>query len=172
MDLKYNSSRSKKARLGNALVNHWYPFLMWLFVLLLIAGLGLLIMEQSIGWLAIGFSSIPYMFWAWTKFELKDLPPNKNVNSIDDILERDFLGHLPQNPTIKDMLEAMSESVSAYFIAARFGLSSNGVQQLLSGIEFDPKTVWQEAREIQQALGASKVTSAMVLISIIRHLPN
>ena len=90
MDLKYNSSRSKKARLGNVLINHWYPFLMWLFVLLLIAGLGLLIMEQSIGWLAIGFSSIPYMFWAWTKFELKDLPPNKNVNSIDDIRERFF----------------------------------------------------------------------------------
>ncbi len=172
MDLKYNSSRSKKARLGNTLVNHWYPFLMWLFILLMVAGVGLLIMEQPIGWLIAGMSSIPYMLWAWTKYELKDLPAKKNINNIDDILERDFLGHLPKDPTIKDILTACSESVSSYFIAARFGLSANGVQQLLSGIEFDPKTVWQEAREIQQTLGAPQVTSAMVLISIIRHIPN
>lgn len=172
MDLKFNSKRSKKARIASGLIDHWYPFLMLLAVLLFVAGVGLIIMEQTIGWLALGLSSIPFMFYYWTKYDLAVLRPLKNITNIDDVLERDLLGRLPKDPKIADILKAAEKTTSAKFIAVRFGLSANGIGQLLSGIEFDPSSVWAEAHQIQQTLGSSQVTSAMVLIAVVRHIPN
>lgn len=172
MDLNYKSQRSKKARLARVLVNYWYPFLLLLFILLLVTGVGLLLMGQSLGWMAVGFSAIPYMMRTWIKYDLKTLPISKNITTADDILESELLGRLPAKPNISDILIASQDTVSARFIAARFGLSARGVDQLLGGIDFEPSTVWQDARSIQQTLGANEVTAAMVLIAIIRHIPN
>lgn len=172
MDLKFESGRSKKARLAHNLVDRWFPFLFLLFILIFVIGAGLVIMEQPIGWTIAGFSAIPYMLWAWIKYDLKDLKVNKTHNSIDDILERDLLGQLPKNPKIKDILKAAAKTNSANFIAARFGFGAAGVEQLLGGIDFDASTVWKQAYEIKQALGAKQVTSAMVLVAIIIHIPN
>ncbi len=172
MELNYNSQRSKKARFAHTLVNHWYPFLPWFYVLMIVTGVGLVVMEQSIGWAIAGLSFIPYMFWQWTKYNLKQLPVAKEIKSIDDVLERSLLGRLPKDPKIADILDAIGRTTSAKFVASRFGLSANGVSQLLGGIDFDTAQVWQEAYNIQQALGSKEVTAPMVLVAIIRHIPN
>ncbi len=173
VDIKpqYSHERSAKARLAIHLATYWYPFLILLTVLLSVSGVGLLIMGQSLGWLAAGLAAIPYMFWAWTKYDLKSLKPNRIFRASHDVLEKDVLGRLKKEDSLGNLLDALQHANSAKFFATRFGLSAQAIEQLLGGVSFDTQTVWQQARDIQETLGATQMTAAMLMVAIIRHIP-
>lgn len=173
VDIKpqYSHERSAKARLAIHLATYWYPFLILLTVLLSVSGVGLLIMGQSLGWLAAGLAAIPYMFWAWTKYDLKSLKPNRTFRASHDALEKDVLGRLKKEDSLGNLLDALQHANSAKFFATRFGLSAQAIEQLLGGVSFDTQTVWQQARDIQETLGATQMTAAMLMVAIIRHIP-
>lgn len=170
-DFNYRSVRSEKARINTTLHKKWVVMLTALVPLLLVAGAACVAFGIPLGWAIIGWAAVPAMIVEWKKGELQDLAPDKSPDSIDDILASDVLGLLSRNPSPHDIATAIGQLYGGQFFAARFAIGVGFLQEVSSKDAADTTLVWQEARGLQEQLGAPTITAGMLAVALIKIHP-
>lgn len=170
LEFNYHSARAQKARLGHMLKG--LPLIACRIIvwLLPLAGLMMLIIGMSVGWLMIGLSALPLMLLKWHRNNLYHLPSGKD-NSVDSLLSGDILGQLPANPTPADIAKAVSTISSAHFMAARFGITVNVLQQLASTDASQTAAVWQTAEEVRIQSGVERYSASVLAVALVKQFP-
>lgn len=170
LEFNYNSSRAQKARLGHALKG--FPIVACHIVawLLPLSGLMILITGLPVGWLMIGLAALPLMLLKWHRNNLHHLPSGKD-KTVDSLLSGDILGQLPANPTPADIAKAVSTISSAHFMAARFGITVNVLQQLASTDASQTAAVWQAAEDIRVQTGVERYSASVLAVALVKQFP-
>lgn len=172
VEFRFNASRAQHARIGNTLSGVWGRLLVVLAILLLIIGVGLLVLGQSLGWLIIGLAVLPFMVNQWQTQYLNDIPPPKNPVTIDDMLATDILGRLPDNPSPQAIATAVGSVSSGQFFAARFGITARFLQDIASQDSEVTQTVWREALAVHEQTGQDRITGSVLAVALVRVFPN
>jgi len=173
MDLtvKYNSARSEKARISVLLSKNWLFVLSISVVVLLVVGFNLIVLEMAIGWALIGLASVPAMIVEWYNGELCHLPISKKNKSIDNILSAEVLGHLPHNPTPKELATIVSQLNGGFFFAVRFGIGLVFLQELASNNSTDMPAVWSEAIRLQSLTNSKNISAVILVVALVNCNP-
>lgn len=164
----YGSNRAKKARIGVLIGKTWSRALLVISLLLCVAGIGLIVISLAIGWLLIGVAALPYMVHAWYLGELQYLPSSKHVVTIDDILSGDVLGHLPENPTPTDIARVVGYVSSGQFFGARFGITSQFLQDISSDQAEATAQVWQDAMKLREQTNVEHISGSILVVALMR----
>lgn len=172
VEFRYNSARSKKARIAKALGGIWIKLFPVFTSLLLLGGGLLLVVGVAVGWLVSGLATIPFMLQLWYKRELNVLPPAKDAASIDDILAADILGQLPVDPTPHDIATAVGRVYSGQFFGVRFGVTPKFLQQIASEDKSATKEVWQTALEVRKQTGMQVLSAGALVPALVRAFPD
>jgi len=165
----YKSPRAVKARMGHAL-SPWVSKLEITVVLYLVGGIALVFLGISFGWILIGLAAIPAMVVEWYKSELYDVPPIKGGARIDDLLEGEILGLLPDQPTPQNIAAIIGRTNGGHFFAVRFGLSASLLEQMVSISRDDTPAIFKEALLISQQVGG-RMTAGVLMLAMFRQLP-
>lgn len=172
LNFKHTSTRADEARFGRLVEGGLASFLPWLSFLLVLAGSGLIIgLGWSIGWLCIGIAVVPYMLHVFYERHIRDLPIGKD-NSIVSLLSGDVLGRLPAKPRPVDVATAVGQVSSGQFMAVRFGLTANLLQQMVNTDENTVQDLWKLADEIRQKNGLRQLTGSVLAVAIVRSFPD
>ena len=166
----FKSTRAHKARLGHAL-SPWIATFKVGAALCIVAGIALVVIGVAIGWALLGLAVIPIMIVEWFKYELHDVPAIKNGTRVDDLLESDILALISDQPTPQYIAMAISRTTGGQFFAARFGVSGNFLEQLVSTNRDDTKAVFDEALRITTQVNGN-MTAGVLMLALIRQLPN
>lgn len=172
VEFRYNSARSKKARIAKNLGGIWIKLFPVFTLLLLLSGGLLLVVGVAVGWLVAGLAAIPLMLQLWYKRELKVLPPAKNAVSIDDMLAADILGQLPADPTSHDIATAVGRVYGGQFFGVRFGVTPKFLQQIASEDRAATKEVWQTALEVRKQTGMQELSAGALVPALIQAFPD
>ncbi len=165
------SKRAKEARIGKALKGTWQMLLLIFAVAFFLGGVALLAGDISLGWLVLGIAALPYMGYEWYKNYLERLPVAKTPRTVDDQLAADILGHLPENPTPRDIALAVGQTTGGQFFGVRFGVTPRLLQELAAD---DPATmpqIWQEALRLKDATQSNEINAGMLLVAVVRAFP-
>lgn len=165
----WHSKRSKKARLGHAL-SHWKIVFWALFILLPICGAGLIYLGMPIGWLVASLAGPFFMFAKWQQYELSEPKRPAELVKIDDWLYAEILAQLPEQPTPKNVAQTIGGTTGGFFFAARFGLSGNHIQELLSDDPAQTAEIFAEAIKIAQKINTGRIGEGILLLAILRQL--
>ena len=163
--------RAVKARIGRALGGIWGKLLTVLTVVLIVLGVALLILSESVGWLAFGIAAIPALFIEWYNGELKTLPASKKQTSLSDVLAADVLAQLGENPSPHDIATIVGRTYGGQFFGARFGITANFLLEIASDKPEDSKAIWESALDIQHQTGLSQVTAGVLVAAIVKNFP-
>jgi len=165
----HKSTRAAKARIGHAIAP-WAKTFEVGVVLLVVAGIALLVFGFAVGWAVIGLAAIPGMIAEWYKYELKSVPYVKNGTRIDELLDGELLGQLPDQPTPQDIAGLLSKTNGGLFFSVRFGLGGGFFQQIVSANRDDTKPIFEEALRIAGQLDG-KITAGVLVLAMVRQLP-
>lgn len=170
--IRYNSLRSAKARIAVGLDSYIKSILAIMVPVFIAGGIVLVVLNMPIGWLLIGLSAIPAMIVDWEQGELARLRSNKSIQFLDDVLDADVLGRLEKQPTQSQLLDALGKTSGAGFMGTRFGIKTNLLKDIIpeNSINFDE--LWQDSWDIAKAVNSEVVTSSMVMVALIRQVPN
>ncbi len=149
----------------------WAASLTLAWVLLAVAGVACLIIGVQAGWACIGIAALPFMTKVWYSGALQQLAVTPNGSAIEDVMEGDLLGHMPECPSPFDIASAITVSRSGQFFAARFGVSGNFLQQLVSNDVADSRVVWEHALTLRQQCGVPTITAGIMIIALLRIVP-
>ena len=166
----HHSRRASRARLGVEF-RSWVIACRITAILLIVSGVACLVIESAIGWALIGWAALPAMAVIWYRGELKSVPVAKKGETIEDLLDSEILGHLKAQPSPQDIASAITQAVGGQFFSARFGLSGNFLQQIVSPDPNDTAAVWQEALSIRSQLGIQTITAGVLVTALTRQLP-
>ncbi len=168
--LDFRSMRAAKARFGVKFGKVLDLLAVIIALLLLFGGLALLIMSESIGWLLLGLAAWPMMVHIWKVNDLDKLPANPKPQNLSDILAGDVLGVLPEHPSPRDLVAAVSQTNGGRFFFARFGISAQYLPDLVSPDPADSAAVWQEMVKIHDNLPdkADTISSATLTAALVR----
>lgn len=168
----YDSQRAAKARLGFMLrgtVQQLLKVSVWVCV---IGGAVLLVFGFAIGWLVAGLAAVPFMLVQWYEGELHHIP-NGRDSSVDSLLSGDIMGQLPPSPTPQDVARAVGEVSSGWFMAGRFGVSSNILLHLTEHTSAeDMAALWRHAEDVRTAAGASRYSGSVLTVALLRLYPD
>lgn len=167
---QYSSSRAHKARIGVSLAP-WILSLDVGTVLLIVAGLAALGFESYLGWASIGLAAIPAMISRWYKDHLHNLPIVAGGERIDDLLDADILGHIPAQPTPKQLLAAIRGSHSGQFFAARMGIGPGFIEQLIDDSRDNMNEIWQAALNLKTKSGSHTLHGGTLMAALALQLP-
>ena len=131
LDYDYHSLRARKARVGVWLQGAPVTAMSWLLALLIVAGLGTLFLNISLGWVLLGLAAAPFMLVMWYHYDLRHLPTGRG-EAVTEILSGDILGQLPAKPSPADVALATGRTSSGQFMGVRLGLSPSVLQSVAS----------------------------------------
>lgn len=168
-----HSLRASKARFGILLSSIWVRRgLSALAIIGLASTLAIVIgLQDSAGWLLLCLIWLPLVLLAWWEYELKNLPPTKDPQTIDDVLDGAVLGRLASNVTPKQLSEQVMRLGGGHFYLARFGIGPNFLSHLVSDKTADMEAVWKEALNLQANAKATTISAAAVTAALIRSSP-
>ncbi len=170
--LNLGSRRARKARLAMRLKKGGYLAWATIGVVTGLAALYLLLVESSqFGYFALAVALLALMWVVWFKAELIKLPPKYPGNSVDDLLDADFLAKLSQPVTPRSAWIAMTGHWQEIFITNRLLLDPKLVEDSLSDNETDMEQVWQLTRKLQSAHDPSTLTAGTVATALILSSP-
>lgn len=165
----WHSSRARRARYGHAL-GGWVFVLVALSFLLFIGGSALLFIGMSIGWLVLGVIAPLVMVVVWYHHDLHNPKRVINGSRVDDILDADILALLHEQPSPKELAEAVGATSGGFFFAARFGVSGNFLRDLVSDHKDGTNIVFEEALSISRQVGG-RVSAGVLVIALLKQLP-
>lgn len=145
-------------------------------VLLAILGVALLVIGQALGWLLISCGLWFLLPILWVERRLKHIVISKDRTDITGMLSSEVLANLPTQLTPRSVIESLSKTNSANFLAMRLGINWATIAGITPDNPQLMPTVWQEALNMWQHLPNSRteqsISAAIVLGSIIRLNPN
>lgn len=166
----YDSPRARKARWAKDLAS---KEMYWLFMMigfaLVVGGFALVLAaDMSIGWLISSLAFAPWMMAAFGR-SLRDIPPAKDGQTIDDLLDADLLGKLPENPTPKQLADLATKTIGGKFLINRLGI---GALLDLAADGLKTEQVWQAALDVRGQLQTTHISSAAMTVAILHAQPN
>ncbi|MGK2896279.1 MAG: AAA family ATPase [Candidatus Saccharimonadales bacterium] len=161
--------RTAKAHLGSSLRGMPLRLLTVTTVLCAIGGVGLLFIQDALGWLLISVALIPAMMVEWWNGELRELAANKKQATIADILGGDVLGQLTVRPSLSDVATAVGRVRSGQFFSARFGITSQLLQDIATSEGVTLEGVWQDALAIRGKIDNQTVTGGILVAAIVKQ---
>lgn len=172
MDASFNptSARAAKARLGVRIGKVWRVVLLLITATLVVAGLSLLVLHSSIGWLLLGFASLPFMVYQWATYELEK--PKTVDGSIDGLLAAGILGRIDTSPAPAQLADVVAGERGGQFFAVRFGVTKGLLQNLTTDQPVDTQAIWQHALEIQAQTGSKELHGALMAAAIVKSFPS
>lgn len=168
---EYHSPRAAKARLGRHLGGINRRLLLVLVVVLVLAGIIIVVVGASIGWVIASLAAWPLTLVKWHDGELVKLPAGTRQERIDEQLDGDVLAYLPKQPSPHDVAAAVGQVQGGLFFGARFGITPNFLLQIASTEQSDTAVLWQKALELQEELGADKLTAGMLVHVLLELFP-
>ncbi len=166
-----NNSRAIKSKFRMYLYKpNLIVFNYFLFVALIVGGGILLYFKMPLGWMLIGFSAVFFMFSFWISNDLKEIPIGK-TNDITDLLSEDVLEFLNPRISAKDFINGLFKTTSGSFLRVRFTLPTTIFSYALEN-SFSLEQTFETAREIRQETKSEKITGAVLLVAIIKNLPD
>jgi ATP-dependent Clp protease ATP-binding subunit ClpC len=170
--LNFNSIRAQQARLSLAMSKPWLQTALVVgFVLAFGVGAWLLITKQSVGWLLCALAFWPVIILVWYEWWLKQLPPSKNPQTIDDVLESAVLGRMARPLSPQDIATIVMQTPGGFFFAMRLGLGPNFLHDLSSQNIADSDEVWQTATQLQHDLQLHNLSAAVLTAALVRVMP-
>jgi ATP-dependent Clp protease ATP-binding subunit ClpC len=171
--LNLSSSRAQQARLSITMRQGWLRgSLIISFLVALAVGIALLISGVSAGWVLVTLSFWPVLPLVWYEWWLKKLPPAKNPQTVDDVLEAPVLGLLKGNMTPYQIAEVVMRTQGGLFFAARLGIGSNFLTAMSSPRAEDAEAMWQNSLQLQHDLKVHNLSAAVLTAALIRVMPN
>lgn len=170
-ELQLGSERASKARISRYLNKTWSLVLFVLAAGLAVCGIVLVFMGYAAGWFVASVAAIPAMLNEWYSGDLKDLPPNKKRDSIDDILEGAILARLKEHMSPKAIATIVGQSRSGNFMAARFGLTPNLLLNIASEDIKQTDDLWQRAMSIREQTGSPVIHGPVVVAALVQQSP-
>ena len=167
----YHGARAEKARLNASLSTLWRVLMVIASCGLIVAGLAFLILGFAVGWLCLGFASVPIMLKEWQDGELRDVPLGKDKQVFSDNVTSDVLGQLPEKLTPHALARAATRVPSGQFMAVRFGISYDVFANLLPDDSTTVSEIWDTAQEIRDATQSDAVNGAVLVVSLVKHIP-
>lgn len=162
------STRAVHARYSVALAP-WRNALIVIVVIFLGLGATLIALGQPSGWILVGLFAIPAMIVRWYDRQLKNVPRVANGRRVDDILDGDILGVLPDQPTPQDIAKVLTQSRGGMFFSARFGIGGGFLQQLVSNDRADTPAIFKEALAIAAQHGG-RMSAGVLVLAMVRQL--
>lgn len=172
----HGSERAQLARLSIRLKKGGSAAMLFVSLVLVALGVGLLVMQSATGWLLVALAAWPFMIASWNRHYLSRLPVGAS-DTLDGRLEADLLGRLPAQLTPQQLAQAISQVTSAQFLMVRSGIST---QMLTHVIGDDPaaiQLVWSAVKDMQpqDVVKASTVVAALAktspqLVQLLPHL--
>lgn len=166
----YGAERARKARWAQTLASkQTYGLLVATGLAFFAGGAALvLVSKMPLGWVVASLAGWP---WALASYgaSLRDIAPKPNGQTIDDLLDAELLGKLPENPDPKQLVNLLFKTNGGKFLAVRLG-----VMPLLDHASDEIKDInliWQKALEIRQKLGYPHISSAVVVVGVLRAMP-
>lgn len=138
--------------------------------MLLIGGIAAVWFGFSFGWALLGLAALPAMVVEWYKYELRDAPMIKGGKKVDELLDSEVLGLLPDQPSPQQIAAALSKTNGGLFFAARFGIGGGFLEQLVSTNRDDSEQVFNEALKITEHVGG-RMSAGVLVLALLRQLP-
>ena len=164
---RVHQAKQKRAFHNAAVIGLCYMF----FFALLLGGIALILIHNSLAWLFIGFSVWPLMLIFWIKNALKDIPV-KNTGDFTDLLSEDLLLKLKADTTPGNLIKILPTTSSGAFLMARFELSIPLLEQLLQYLPQATDPIYDSAIKIREKTNSEAITGAVLVVSLIENLPN
>lgn len=142
-----------------------------ILAILLVGGLILLFLKISIGWILIGFSSLPAMLIFWIKNGLAKIPIGK-TKDLTDLLSEDLLLLIHDKLTPADLTKILPRTNSGTFIMTRFNLPIIFFEQISSFLPSSTEPIYSRAIAIRDETNSETITGAILAVAIIENLPN
>ena len=138
---------------------------------LLICGIALLFIHESIGWIPIGFSTWPFMFSYWVKNYLNYVPINQ-TGSFTDLLSEDLLLLLNEQTTPTNLIKILPKTPSGVFLMARFGITIQLLEIMSPSFPATTEPIYKKALEIREQTNSEKITGAILTVALIYTTAN
>ncbi len=167
----YSSLRSRKARLTTGISPIWRLMLQVMAWGLLISGLSLVLLKNPLGWLVLGFVSVPAMVYSWWRYELYRLEINNEPKSVDDVMSSSVLGRLPDNPSPYDIASIVGTTSSGIFVGLRFGIGVRFLQEIASHNAADTEQIWRDAILIREQTASRTISGGCLALAIVKNFP-
>ncbi|MBR1939612.1 ATP-dependent Clp protease ATP-binding subunit, partial [Candidatus Saccharibacteria bacterium] len=103
-------------------------------------------------------------------YEISKVPAGKSED-INDLLSREVLRSLPAKPTTKDIVNAIFETRSGRFLAARYGLGRDLIDYIAERFEFKTEDVFEKSREIRAQTDSAQISGGVLAITLIVMTP-
>lgn len=170
--LNFNSPRAQQARFAQALNAKWLRLaLIAGFILAFGVGAWLLITKVSVGWLLCSLAFWPVLVLVWYEWWLKRLPPTKNPQTVDDVLEAAVLGKMTSPLSPQEIAILAMQAPGGFFFATRLGLGPNFLHDLSSPTVADSEAMWQTALQLQHDLKLHNLSAAVLTAALVRVMP-
>ena len=172
MDVKlfnYHSRRARLARFGKML-SPWIFGLELTTALLMVFGIFLIVIQMPLGWALIGLAAVPAMIVQWYKYELREVPTDATVRSIDARLDAEMLAVLSPQPSPKELALALMKVNGGLFFEVRFGIGGSFLKEVASDNVNDTAVIFEEALKIADSLDG-KVSPGVLIVAMVRQVP-
>jgi ATP-dependent Clp protease ATP-binding subunit ClpC len=87
-------------------------------------------------------------------------------------LAGDVLGYMSNKPTPNEIATIVSATYGGRFFCVRFGISPRFLQEIASKDPNDMNLVWREAFDLFNKTKSSEISSAILVVALIRSAPN
>lgn len=171
--LNLSSSRSRQARCAATLSSKLLRICLAI-IILVAASLwvySVWILGDKLGHFLLIIFSLSMMPLLWYNGRLKNLPADKNIDTVDGKLAWSILGRIKGEVTPKSIAEIVTKLPGGLFFGARFAVGKDFLTQLSSSSPSDIDSVWQRAIELSKKAGEDIISEAAVFAALVYSLP-
>ena len=169
----YFGRRAIEARVGKILNSAPIKALLVLAMLALLGfGITLLVVShQSLGWILIGCSAIPFEFLIWANYELKEIPIGSG-KSVNDLLSNECLARLGAHPTPQSIASWIHKTRSGSFLALRYAITPRMLEAITRDMHNNLDDIFNHAIEIREKTESEVISGGVLAVAIIECVPN
>lgn len=142
-----------------------------LFLGLAVAGALLLFFKYPIGWLLMGLSFVFMMVDFWITNALFDIKIGKSDN-ITDLISENVLAEINAKTTPVDLAKVIVSTTSGRFLTTRFMLPAQFMEEVAKALPDNLEPIFETARVIRQETDSEKVTGGVIMVAMIKNLPD
>ncbi len=175
--LNLSSPRAQKARYARTLRSgSVHMTLLVTGIISVISGSYLLVIDNSLGYVALIPALVCLIVWLWYKGELSVLDEaivaNPDSASIDSLLSARTLALLKtRDPSAYDLWQAVQKTQAQYFYCNRYLLNPVIFEQMLSRDKGSASAVWQHAGNLRQRYNRPIIENSVLMVAMLKTIP-
>jgi ATP-dependent Clp protease ATP-binding subunit ClpC len=170
--LDLNSARARKARLSANIGATGYKLaLLTVLIFVVIASWLFFSGVARGGYASVAVALLALMVAAWYHYDLAAVPPSKNPETLDDILDARLLARLRPHLTPRQAWDGITKEWQTHFISQHLLLHEPAIADGLSKQENDMEVIWQQALYLMQGTPAKELHAGTLATALILTSP-